>query len=174
MREPRNVKTGILHLVTCRVVNDERLLAPPEAKDLFVEDLGRLREKYGGLVVDFSVLDDHVHLLFEPRGSADLAENMRWLFGVFAMRYNRRYGSSGHLWGRRYDSRPIRGGAELLEAIERIDDNAVRAGLAERPEDWEWSGLGQRRRGDGGVLGEPPPWLGLIASAHRARAPISS
>ncbi len=174
MREPRNVKTGTLHLVTCRVVNDERLLAPPEAKDLFVEDLGRLREKYGGLVVDFSVLDDHVHLLFEPRGSADLAVNMRWLFGVFTLRYNRRFGSSGHLWGRRYDSRPIRGGAELLEAIERIDDNAVRAGLAERPEQWAWSGLVQHRLGEGGAIGEPPPWLGLIASAHRAGPATSS
>ncbi len=83
-----------------------------------------------------------------------------------AMRFNRRYRRSGHLWQNRFYSCPL-GPSHLLAALAYVDLNPVRAGLvgdaAEYPwssahahlqgsdrlgllDDWEWSEAGLQPR----------------------------
>ena len=59
--------------------------------------------------------------------------------GVYAMRFHRRHHTSGHLFKRPYDSRPILTHDHLYRSCGYTLRNAVRHGFVERAEDWEWS-----------------------------------
>jgi len=166
MRKPRFTRPGALYHITARANHKEKLLAPPLAKNLFIETLTKMRMKHGCLIVDFVVMDNHVHLLMEPRGDYALSDCMKWLMGVYTMSYNRIYRTWGSVWGGRFFSRPIGGVGDLASTISYIDRNPVRASLADRAEDWEWGGLYTHRLGSETIMGPPPPWLGLVAPGH--------
>ena len=75
---------------------------------------------------------------------------MHRLNGVYALRFNRRYGLRGHLFETRFSSWVIRDEEHLNAAIEYVLGNPVRAGLCREPREWRWSGsalsnLSQRR-----------------------------
>ena len=58
--------------------------------------------------------------------------------GSYARWFNRRYRRSGHLWQNRFYSSAL-GRSHLPTALVYVDLNPVRAGLARRAEDYEWS-----------------------------------
>ena len=169
MRKPRFTLPGALYHITARANHKEKLLRSALAKELFIETLGKMRIKHHCLIVDFVVMDNHIHLLMEPRGEHSLSDCMKWLMGVYTMSYNRVYKTWGSVWGGRFFSRPIGGLADVAATIEYIDRNPVRAFLVERAEEWEWGGLYTNRCGSEKIMGPPPPWLGLVAPEHRKR-----
>jgi len=158
-----------MYHITARANHKEKRLGSTVAKVLFLEILTRMRMKHGCLIVDFMVMENHIHLLMEPRYDNTLSDCMKWLLGVYTMAYNRTFKTWGSFWGGRFFSRPIAGLGDLSATIAYIDRNPVRAFLADRPEDWEWGGLYQHRLGSERVLGRPPPWLGLVAPEHTRR-----
>jgi REP element-mobilizing transposase RayT len=48
-------------------------------------------------------------------------------------------GDAEHFWQKRYYDLNIRDYPQLVEKLRYIHRNPVKAGLCERPEDWEWS-----------------------------------
>ena len=159
MRQLRFTRQGAIYHITCRANHKERFLASPMAKALFVETLAKLQSRYECRIIDFVVMDNHIHLLFEPRGDSTLSVSMKWLFGVYSMNYNRVFKTWGSVWGGRFFSRPIGGMADLESTLAYIDANPTRAFLATRPEDWAWGGLWMHRQGPSTVLGAIPEWL---------------
>jgi putative transposase len=87
------------------------------------------------------------HLILRAR-RADLSAGMRRLNGVYAQRFNRRYGRRGHLFGDRFASWVIGSEEHLTAAVGYVLLNPVRAGLCGRAEDWPWSGVAPRWRSD--------------------------
>ena len=51
---------------------------------------------------------------------------------------NFREGWRGHLWQERFHSYPM-DERHLVAAVRHVEMNPVRAGLVQKPEDWEWS-----------------------------------
>lgn len=133
---------------------------------MFVQNLMETRLLHACAVLDFVVMDNHIHLILDPGSQSGLSAIMKRILGVFALRYNRAFESWGHVWGDRYFARPIDGLAALQTTIEYVDRNPVRAGLADKPEEWRWGGLFCHRQGDPGIQGPPPPWLVLVSSPH--------
>ena len=58
---------------------------------------------------------------------------------MYAMRFHRRHHTSGHLFKRPYDSRPILIAEHLHRSCGYVLRNATRHGFVDRAEDWEWS-----------------------------------
>jgi putative transposase len=166
MRQLRYTRPGAIYHITSRANRKEHLLASPVAKELFIEYLPKLRAKYDCSIVDFVVMENHVHLLFQPLGNTTLSECMKWLLGLYTMNYNRVFKTWGRVWGGRYYSRPIGGLGDLEKTIAYVDENPVRAFLASRADEWPWGGLWMHQRGSEAVLGPKPEWLSLIAPRH--------
>jgi hypothetical protein len=61
----------------------------------------------------------------KPENGFQLPEIMQWLKQTFAVRFNRRDGRTGHLWGDRYWSEVLEG--EPPEGAEKVDWAAVEA-----------------------------------------------
>lgn len=83
-------------------------------------------------------LGNHYHLLVQTP-SADLHTGMRRLNGTYAMRFNHRHGTRGHLWQGRYHSVLVRREAHLLDCFRYIAANPVKAGLCAGAADFAWS-----------------------------------
>ena len=74
-------------------------------------------------------MGNHYHLLVETP-FANLDHGMRWLNGVYAIRFNRRHGVDGHLFQGRYWAEEVLGETELLRVVRYISRNPVEAGSA--------------------------------------------
>ena len=109
---------------------------------LFVEVERRFRWK----VHAWNLLDNHFHLLVETT-QPELSRGMQRLNGVYAMRFNRRYARSGHLFQGRFESRVIEGERHLGAVVEYILENATRVGLR----GWPWRGVGAPGNGSPGA-----------------------
>lgn len=69
----------------------------------------------------------------------DLSELMRVIQSRFARWYNKTHNRRGSFWAERFKSVLLEKGESVLDAVLYVELNPVRAGLAERPEDWKWS-----------------------------------
>src|SRR5260370_13853942 len=80
---------GQLHFVTFSCYRRLPLLSTAQARNLFVEELGRVRREYGFLLVGYVVMPNHVHLLIsEPKKgtpSTVLAGGAQKLFRKFPL-----------------------------------------------------------------------------------------
>ncbi len=166
MRMHRIIRPGAVYHITARANHKEKMFSSPLAKKLFIEIMGKMRQANECDVYNFVVMENHVHLLINPRGNSTLPEIMKWLLGTYSMGYNRVFKTWGHFWGGRYFSRPINGLLDLANTLTYIDHNPVRAFLVTEPEQWEWGGLKMHRLGRSEIMGESPPWLPLIAPNH--------
>ncbi len=79
MRALRYTRPGAMYHITARANRKEKLLASRVAKEIFLEQLTRLRVKYECTIPDFVILENHVHLLFQPHGRSTLSDCMKWL-----------------------------------------------------------------------------------------------
>jgi putative transposase len=124
------------------------------------------KEKYSFSLLNFSVLDNTIHLIIKPDDGVSLSDLMRWLKTNFAKAWNKRNNTSGHLWGERFQSTIIESEEELGRVMMFIDEKPVEDRLVRRAENWAWGGLWHRARGiagivdDAGGLFDGAVWLG--------------
>jgi REP element-mobilizing transposase RayT len=89
------------------------------------------------------VMPDHVHLLLQPREKEgrtwfDLAEIMKGIKGVSSRRINQLLGTTGTVWQAESFDRIMRNEEEYLQKWEYMWNNAVKAGLVEKAEQYEF------------------------------------
>ena len=84
---------------------------------------------------------------------------MHRLKSVYAIRFHRRHHTSGVLFKRPYDSRPIVTEEQLYRSCGYTLRNAARHGFVKHAEDWEWSSFRSTARV------APPPRRHLACEA---------
>ena len=105
-------------------------------------------------------MPNHYHATLQP-SRPNLSEAIRRLNGVYAQWWNRRHARVGHVFQGRFKAQVV-DREDYLRALSRyVVMNPVRAGLAERPEDWLWSSF----RATTG-LGPAPAFL-AVSSTQR-------
>ena len=82
----------------------------------------------------------------------DLSEYMRNVQSAFGSWYNRTYERRGRFWGDRFKSVVLGDRGAVVDCMLYVDLNGVRAGLVERPEEWEGSSIYLREAGRDGWL----------------------
>ena len=85
------------------------------------------------------VMPNHVHVLIKQKQGFPLAELVKSWKVFTAREANTILGRTGRFWMREYHDRRIRDEAHLNRAVVYVENNPVKAGLCERPEDWPWS-----------------------------------
>ena len=88
------------------------------------------------------VMPNHVHVLVTPLGTNTLSSIVHSWKSFTANEANRKLGRSGRFWMPEYFDRAIRNERHFRLAVAYIENNPVKAGLCETPEDWPWSSQG--------------------------------
>ena len=126
--------------ITCRVLPWRGILTASEFACLGGV-IHERREKHGFLLSAWVFLPDHWHAIFYPSYPLTFSRVMESIKVGATKRINRSRGEVGLLFQPRFFDRALRTVREYHEKVEYIHLNAVKAGLAERPEDWPWSSI---------------------------------
>jgi len=106
----------------------------------------------------YCLMPNHVHLVVVPERDDGLAKLFRDAHRRYTRRINSREGWCGHLWQERFHSFPM-DEAHLLAAVRYVELNPVRAGLCDRPTDWQWSSVHAHIRREDDLLVAVNPML---------------
>jgi putative transposase len=98
----------------------------------------------------YCIMPNHWHLVLYPRTNTDLAEFMSWLTSTHVRQYRTKTNTIGygHLYQDRYKSFPTESNEYCQTLIRYVEQNPLRAKLVERSEDWRWSSLWRREKGN--------------------------
>ena len=131
---------GIYHLMTRRVVGPP-LFRDDEARDTFLRIVDHVVRWRGWQCYAYVVMTTHYHLLVETP-EADLGQGMQRLNSYYAGEFNRRQGTTGHVFERRYKEVVVESDAHFATEVAYIAANPVRANMCKRPEDYRYSSYG--------------------------------
>ncbi len=105
----------------------------------YLDLLKHYKKKYRFNVYGYCLMPNHVHLLVGLEESAFLGKFMQGLNQAYTIWFNKKYKKVGHLWQGRYKSMVIQKDRYLLDCIEYIELNPVRASIVKSPSDYPWS-----------------------------------
>jgi REP element-mobilizing transposase RayT len=119
MRPLRELKPGVWYEIRTRVNNREPLFRRSKARAVFIGVFRETAFRFAFAFRGFRLSEDWLTFYIKPDEWRELPAIMKWMKQVFAQRYNREEGRTGHLWGDRYWSRIVEGepaGEDLREA----------------------------------------------------------
>ncbi|NJM31043.1 MAG: transposase [Rhizobiales bacterium] len=161
-RIARIIVPGLPHLVTQHGNFDAAIFWSDADYEHFLKLLRDEMKRNYVEVWAWSLLPGRFHLLVTPSDALGLGNAMAAITRQYASWVNRKAQRRGHLFGGRYSSIVI--GEDNIEAAFRYVASApVRAGLSNRPEDWQWSSVLAN-------LGEEPDGI-TVSAPIRGRVP---
>ena len=108
---------------------------------IWIRLLIRVLDRFNWGCVAFCQLSTHVHLIVSVPDTS-LPLGMKRLNMAYSRDFNARHDRVGQFVRRRYGSRRISDGRDLIATYAYVVLNPVLAGLCPRPEDWRWSSYG--------------------------------
>jgi len=138
-RIARAVAAGFPHHIVQRGNNRGNVFFNPEDRAVYLYLVKRYAEKWNTSIICYCLMVNHVHLLAKPSSEESLQKMMQGLTLCYAQHINRKYRRTGRLWESRYHSCVVDQEAYLWAVARYIEQNPVRATIAENPEDYPYS-----------------------------------
>ena len=94
-------------------------------------------------IFSYILMPNHWHFVVRPKTDDQLSAFFRWLTHTHTMRWHAHYHTegTGHLYQGRFKTFPIERNDHLLNVLRYVEQNALRAELCERAEDWKFGSL---------------------------------
>jgi putative transposase len=148
---------GHLHFLTFSCYKRLPLLGTAWARNLFVEELRDIRERYGFLLVGYVVMPEHVHMLTGEPKEGTLSTVLQMLKQRVSrkMRKNERHASVAGLpqfWQPRFYDFNVYSKSKKKEKLEYMHANPVQRGLVKNPGAWMWSSFLFYEKGEAGLV----------------------
>jgi REP element-mobilizing transposase RayT len=124
--------------VTCRGNAREKVFLVDPDRELFLDVLGKVVERFDWRCHTYCQMTNHYHLLIETL-EPTLSRGMRHLNGVYTQEFKRRHRRTGHVFQGRFKAILVERDAYLLELARYVVLNPVRAKMVRTAKDWPWS-----------------------------------
>ena len=149
-RANRFMQPGMIYHLTHRCHDRSFLLRFARDRCEYRERLRQASKQFDVSLLDYCLTSNHTHDIAMESWPGGISRMMQKLEGEFAGYYNRRKHRSGAFWEDRYHCTMIEDGQHLLNCIQYVDLNMVRAGVVAHPAAWPWCGyaelVGQKTR----------------------------
>jgi len=132
------IENACYHIIT-RGNQKQLVFLEPQDYEKYLYLLTKYKKRYKFKLYCFCLMPNHVHLIIEVQDPLRLNKIMRSLNLGYTLYYNSKYKKVGHLWQDRFKSRVIEKDAYLLECINYIEANPVRAALVSDITRYQWS-----------------------------------
>ena len=90
------------------------------------------------------VMPNHVHTLFTPHDGHKMSTIVHSWKSFTAHECNKLLGQTGRFWHREPFDRYVRNERHFRNTLAYIEENPVKAGLCDKPEEWLWSSARRR------------------------------
>ncbi len=157
-----------LHFLTFSCYARLPLLNTMRPRNVFVEALGKIRERYDFLLVGYVVMPNHVHLLIsesakgtpslvlkvlKQRVSRDLRKcRRRAPAGQLRFGFTKDDGNLPRFWQPRFYDFNVWSGRKVREKLESMHANPITRKLVEHPKNWPWSSWSFYAKGEAGLV----------------------
>ncbi len=136
------VDEGCYHIMT-RGNRKQKTFRADEDFHRYMGMLIKYKKKYKFRLYGYCLMPNHVHLIGEVVGK-NLSKFMHGLNRSYVIYFNKTYDKVGHLWQDRFKSKLIVKDKYLIDCINYVELNPVRAGLVESPHEYIWSSYRER------------------------------
>lgn len=130
-------KTDIYHIML-RGNEQKNIFQGSDDKQRFLEGVAAKQKEVNFSVYAYCLMDNHVHLLLNIKNN-DLASIMKGIAVRYASFYNLKHSRVGHVFQDRFKSEPVEDERYMMAAVRYIHNNPVKAGMVEKPGDYNWS-----------------------------------
>jgi len=110
----------------------------------YLELLRHYKREFKFRLYGYCLMPNHIHLILQINDGAQLGKIMQGLNQTYTILFNAKYAKVGHLWQGRYKSMVIQNNKYLLECIEYVELNPIRAELCKSPFHYPWSSWQER------------------------------
>jgi putative transposase len=131
--------------VWVNATGNERYYVDDQDRLVWVRLFAGVLDRFGWRCPAFCQLSTHVHCIVDVPDTS-LPLGMKQLNMAYSRDFNARHDRVGQFVRRRYGSRRIVDGRDLVATYAYVVLNPVLAGLCPRPEDWRWSSYGTTLR----------------------------
>ena len=128
-----------LHFITCSCYKRWPELGTGARRDLFLRVLERARQRYRFVVIGYVVMPEHFHLLITEPDAGDPSVVMKVIKERFTKLLHHGGIRTGPIWQKRFYDFNVCTSKKRIEKLRYMHRNPVKRGLAEKPEDWDWS-----------------------------------
>ncbi|MFA5349763.1 MAG: transposase [Candidatus Omnitrophota bacterium] len=145
---PRTARTtiqnGCYHIIT-RGNQKQSVFLEPYDYEKYLNFLTKYKKKFKFKLYCFCLMPNHIHLIIELNNPSILNRIMRGLNLSYSQYFNFKYKKVGHLWQDRFKSKIIEKDAYLLECINYVESNPIRASLVSHINEYRWSSYNLKR-----------------------------
>jgi putative transposase len=169
----RRYGQGHLHFITCTCYRRLPLLGSVRSRNIFVQILGEVRDRYGFALVGYVVMPEHIHLLIgEPakgtpstvlqvlkqRGSRRMRRKPRRRSSAaqLSLRFDGADHSLPQFWRPRFYDFNLWSQKKFVEKLHYMHLNPVKRRLVSHPKDWPWSSFSFYARKENGLVRMDP------------------
>jgi putative transposase len=107
--------------------------------------LQKYKQRFKAKLYCFCLMPNHIHLLMDIPKKTSLNKLMRGLNLSYTLYFNEKYNVVGHLWQDRFKSKVIQKDNYLLQCIDYIENNPIRASLVTQIDIYHWSSYYARK-----------------------------
>lgn len=128
-----------IYHISIRGNNRQAVLKREDDKSAFLATLSKFKERFGFKLYAFVLMDNHSHLVIETNQIANISKIMQAVTLSYSQKFRHKYNYTGYVWQGRFKSNIIEEDNYILECIEYIHNNPVRAKMVEHLKDYLWS-----------------------------------
>lgn len=130
-------RTGIYHIIW-RGANRQEIFHEHEDRVKYLDILVNYQVKNHLTFYAWCLMDNHVHLLIRE-GNEDISATMKRIAVSYALYYNEKYDTTGHLFQDRFRSEVVESRCSFLKVVRYIHQNPLKAGMVRQADEWLWS-----------------------------------
>ena len=152
---------GYVYHVLNRANARVQIFDDSEDYQLFEKILEEGVQKFDIKILSYCIMPNHWHLVLYPEKEGDLSSFMGWITNTHTRRWHTQKGTvgQGHLYQGRYKSFLCQNDNHFLILIKYVEQNALKAKLVKRAEDWKWSSIWRTENGTIEQKKLLSPWL---------------
>jgi len=135
------------YVTTMVTLKRQPIFADFRAADILLEAVlyGKRQQWY--YLLSFVIMPDHAHILLIPEDK-NISECMKSIKGFSARRINLMLKRKGQIWQNGFYDYVLDSEEKVLTRMRYIEDNPLRKGLVNRPEDYAYSSKNYRTETD--------------------------
>ncbi len=134
----KNLNTSFLHVMV-QGVNKEYIFNKDYYKKLYLELINKYKNEFNIELLAYCIMSNHAHLAIFNEDREALGKFMHKANFEYARFYNKIENRCGVLFRNRYNIEPIYNEKHLVNCINYIHLNPVKAGMVEKSEDYKFS-----------------------------------
>lgn len=144
----KDLNTPFVHVMV-QGVNKEYIFYKKEYIEAYMEIMERNKNDDIFLIIAYCIMNNHAHFLLYIKDIKEFGRFMQKTNLIYAQMYNRKEKRCGVLFRNRYQTEPIYKMEYLINCIDYIHNNPVKAKIVKKCEDYKYSSYNDYKKNTG-------------------------